>query len=237
MLVALTRERGRNEELRQWVGRAADVVEVPLTATSFRSPDDVRDEIGALDAFGSFASLVVTSSRAQGYLDAAVAALGDDAQVFSAGPATTRTLERVGLRVARESTSTAADLAEFIAHGPVLLLGAAGGREELPAALRAKGMVTSVVACYETTSVELDAGQRAQLRRADAVFIGAPSAWRSAREVVEDASWVLVPGETTLAAVRTDHARVVRGWGEEFTRAWKMVTGSSPPRRDGGIGG
>jgi precorrin-2 methylase len=85
-----------------------------------------------------------------------------------------------------------------------------------------------LVECYETTSVELGEEAFEQLRRADVVFIGAPSAWRVARAIVTDGAWVLVPGVTTLAAVRADHERVLLGWGEDFTPAWVVITDPTP---------
>lgn len=227
MLVALTREYGRNDELRQWVGPRADVVEVPLTVTHYRPRRDVDAEIHAPPHGANFRTLVVTSTRAQFYLDLARDALGEDHEVFSVGRATTRTLERAGLKVVSESPGGAVDLATSITRGPVLLLGAVGGRDELAAVLTARFVQVVHVGCYETRRATLSDDAREQLRRADVVFIGAPSAWRAAREWVASDAWVLVPGDTTFAEVRRGHERVVRGWGEEFTSAWQRITGAT----------
>lgn len=227
MLVALTREFGRNGELRQWVGSRADVVEVPLTVTHYRPRRDVDAEIHASVYAGNFRSLVVTSARAQNYLDLAINALEAEHDVFSVGRVTTRSLERVGLHVVSESSGAAVELVASITRGPVLLLGAVGGRDELLTVLMRRDVDGVHVGCYETRRAELSDAAREQLRRADVVFIGAPSAWRAARELVAPNAWVLVPGDTTLAEVRVGHARVVRGWGDEFTSAWARITSAT----------
>ena len=224
MLVALTRERGRNEDLRGWVGTRAEVVEIPLTTTAFRDPGEVEAEVRASGAVGAFRTLVVTSARAERYLRAAARALGPDPVIASVGRATTRVLDGAGLRVTHESSGGALDLIASVTEGPVLVLAAAGGREELTDALRSRDVACVVVECYATTGVELDHGDRAALGRADVVFIGAPSAWRVAREAVRADAWVLVPGATTLAAVRASHERCVVGWGPAFAGAWERVT-------------
>ncbi len=227
VLVALTRERGHNEELRALVGDQADVLELPLTATRFRPPRDVDRDIRSLDHYGEFRSLVVTSARCERYVALAHEACITAPDVFSVGPATSEVLERLGLKVTRESSGTARDLAEFITEGPVLMLAAAGGRVELSEALAARSLHPYRVECYSTSSVDLDDGEREQLRSARVVFIGAPSAWRVARTIVDDGAWVLVPGVTTLAAVRSDHHRVLVGWGEDFADAWREVVSSN----------
>lgn len=223
MLVALTREGGHNEELRQWVGARADVVEVPLTATSYRASEDVDADVRASGHFGRFRTLVVTSARAARYVGVARRALDEPHVVASVGGATTRSLEVAGLRVDVESTGGAKDLASSIIDGPVLLLGAVGGRDELITALRSRGLASVVVPCYSTRALTLGGEARDHLRRADVVFIGAPSAWRAAREFVDPHAWVLVPGETTFEEVRRDHERVVVGWGDAFAPAWELI--------------
>lgn len=205
------------------VGSRADTVEVPLTTTVFRSIDAVDHELRASEHFGRFRALVVTSSRAARYLGVARVALGAHPIVASVGAATTRSLAAAGLSVGVESTGGAIDLAASISDGPVLVLGAVGGREELSAVLTSRGLTSVVVECYATHGLELDDEARAALRRADAVFIGAPSAWRVAGEAVGDDAWVLVPGDTTWREVRTTHERVVVGWGEAFAAAWERV--------------
>lgn len=228
VLVALTRERGHNEELRQLIGDQALVLELPLTTTHFRPVCEVDDEIRSLRHFGEFRSLIVTSARCECYVALAKDALFEANEVFSVGPATTAVLERCGLRVSHESSSTALDLAEVITEGPVLLLAAAGGRVELSEALARRLLHPRLVECYSTVDVSLDDHEKEHLRNADVVFIGAPSAWRSARELVPAKAWVLVPGSTTFDAVREDHERVLVGWGDDFTSAWPTVVLSTP---------
>jgi uroporphyrinogen-III synthase len=225
-LVALTRERGHNEELRHLIGARADVLELPLTATHFRSLHEVDDEIHSLTHFGHFRSLVVTSARCDRYVAFARDALFEVHEVFSVGAATTATLERSGLAVTHESSGTALDLADLISEGPVLLLGAAGGRVELSEVLARRFLHPRLVECYSTVDVTLDEGEKEQLRNADVVFIGAPSAWRVARALVSPHVWVLVPGSTTLDVVKEGHERVLVGWGEDFERAWVALTSS-----------
>jgi uroporphyrinogen-III synthase len=226
-LVALTRERGHNEELRHRIGARAGVLELPLTATRFRPLREVDDDIHSLTHFGDFRSLVVTSARCDRYVALARDALFEVHEVFSVGPATTTTLERSGLAVTHESSGSALDLADFITKGPVLLLGAVGGRVELSEALARRSLHPRLVECYSTVDVTPDEREKEQLRNADVVFIGAPSAWRVARALVSAHVWVLVPGRTTLDVVKEDHERVLVGWGQEFESAWETVTASS----------
>ncbi len=112
--------------------------------------------------------------------------------------------------------------------GPVLLLGAATMRPELASALRAKGIDVVSVACYETQGATLSASDERLLRDADVVFIGAPSAWSVARELVAPETWVVVPGASTGTDVRRDHARVIEGWGPELRS--RLVELSSRPK-------
>jgi uroporphyrinogen-III synthase len=231
VLVVLTRELGHNESLRHRVLDQAphvDLAEVPLTTTEFRSRDEVRDELRASRHFGNFASLVVTSARAQGFVDLAREALGSRPEVFSVGPATSAALERAHLAVTREGTGSARELAPFITRAPVLVLGAARGRGELPDALERRALACEVVSCYLTRAASLSPEDRATLGRGDVVFVGAPSAWRVASPHVRADAWVLVPGDTTWAAVRRDHDLVVRGWGDDFADAWRRVSGVAP---------
>ena len=224
MLVALTRERGHNGELRKLVGDRADVVEVPLTVTIFRSPREVEQEIHSLESFGKFRSLVVTSGRCESYLTSVSHALSEDHNVYSVGPATTAALQRVGLVVRVEASGASLDLLDDIEHGPVLILAASEGRRELSDALASRPLEVCLVECYRTREVELSHLEVHQLGFVDVVFIGAPSAWRVARTHVAPDTWVLVPGHTTLNAVKRDHARALVGWGEEFTGAWRTIS-------------
>ena len=224
MLVALTRERGHNGELRELVGALADVVEVPLTVTNFRSLGEVEKEIDSLESFGKFRSLVVTSARCESYLTVVRRALSENHEVFSIGPATTAALQRAGLVMRIEASGDSLDLLDEMEHGPVLILGASEGRRELGDALIARSLDVCRVECYRTREVELNHVEAHQLGLADVVFIGAPSAWRVARTHVAPGTWVLVPGHTTLNAVKRDHPRVLVGWGEEFTGAWGMIS-------------
>jgi uroporphyrinogen-III synthase len=84
-------------------------------------------------------------------------------------------------------------------------------RDELATALRDVDVV--VVACYETQRVTLDDAGRAALAAADAVLVGAPSAWSVLRDDVAASAWVVVPGPTTAEVVRATHPRVLEGWG------------------------
>jgi uroporphyrinogen-III synthase len=223
VLVALTRERGHNEELRHVVAEVAEVAELPLTTTVFRPLDDVAAQINALKHFGDFRSLVVTSARCARYVALVTDALVDGHDVFSVGPSTTAALESAGLSVTGESSTTALDLADVITRSPVVLLAATGGRRELCEELARRHLQPHVVECYSTVDVVLDEGGQELLGRADVVFIGAPSAWRVARRFVSAHAWVLVPGATTLDEVREDHERVLVGWGEDFAHAWRVV--------------
>jgi hypothetical protein len=96
------------------------------------------------------------------------------------------------------------------------MLGAAAMREELAAALRAKGLEVVCIACYETVGLTLTPGDVERVRDADVLFIGAPSSWAVARQHVRDATWVVVPGAPTGDAVRLDHERVIEGWGSDL---------------------
>ncbi len=226
MLVALTREVGRNEELRRWVGSRAPVCEIPLTSTHYRAPEDVASDIDALSGFGRFASFAVTSVRVGRYVGVATPALMPGADFFSVGTRTTAMLRDLGFAVAYESEGTSLDLARHIIHGPVLILGAVNGRDELVTSLRRSELETHLVECYETVPAALDEAAIGQLGHADVVFIGAPSAWRVARDLIKPDAWVLVPGATTLHDVRATHERVLVGWGGDFESAWRRVVDS-----------
>ncbi len=211
MRVVLTREAGRNDQLRAWLHDAFDVDEIPLTRTEFLD-DEVEVALTSLHLH-EFRCLVVTSARAA---DAAArAAARVEAPIVSVGPVTSAALAALGVDVAGEATS-AGDAAALVAVGPVLSLGARETRPELANALGERGISVTHVACYATLPVKLTPEQADRLIAADVVFIGAPSAWAVAAPHVREATWVVVPGETTGAAVRASHARVHVGWGPDL---------------------
>jgi len=217
--IVLTRESGRNVELRGWLPGDARVDEVALTTTHYYDEAAVERELRTQRDYGSFAALVVTSARSERFLGLAIDALAPDAPVFSVGAATTRALVRAGVRVRHEARAGAAGLAGLIARGPVLLIGARVMREELPAALEARGIAVHRAACYETRPAVLDEEQTRTVVAADVLVIGAPSAWAAAREFVRPATWVVVPGATTASEVRAEHGRVIEAWGPELATA------------------
>jgi len=213
VLVVVTREAGYNDELLDWIGDVGDVVAAPLTSTAYRDVDEVAREIDATGLAGSFAGLVVTSVRARRYVAAALAALRDGARVYSVGPASTRMLIEEGVEVAASEPGGAAQLAPLVTGGPVLYVCARDARPELAAALDARGVDVVPVIGYETVACDVTDDVAWLLARADVVVIGAPSAWSVARTYVGSSAWVVVPGATTAASVRRDHARVVESWG------------------------
>jgi uroporphyrinogen-III synthase len=214
--VVVTREAGMNESLIALLPPAAIVDEVPLTRTEYFDPDDVRRELEASRAYGTFVALVVTSERSVRYVDIAFAASSPDVEIYSVGPVTTDALVAHDVYVTRESDGTATTLTNHLNTGPVLLLGARLMRAELASALRAKGLEVITVACYETVGLDVSPGDAKRVRDADVVFIGAPSAWSVARELVAAATWVVVPGASTATDVRHDHDRVIEGWGPDL---------------------
>ncbi len=223
MLVALTRERGHNTELRHLVGDRATIVETPLTTTRFRTVEGVSAEIHSSHHFGSFHSLVVSSPRADRYLDVARSAMAKDFEVFSTGVATSQILAHHGLVVSHQSMDRAVELALEISAGPVLLLGAVNGRDELSIELSRRQLISVVIECYETLPAALEDESVDRLRSADVVFIGAPSAWRCAQNLVAPNAWILVPGTTTFNEVRATHERTLVGWGRDFDAAWARI--------------
>jgi uroporphyrinogen-III synthase len=198
--------------LRTLLPPSAQVSEVPLTTTNYFSVEHVEHELRSSPAFTTFETLVVTSTRAKQYLGIAMTALRENAQVFTVGRSTTRIVVGEGITVTGESSGSALQLVDIIKHGPVLLIGAETIRDELPEALHKRGLRIDHVACYETVPIELDDWAKEQLRRCDAVFIGAPSAWHVAQAFIEPSTWVIVPGLTTGAEVRATHERVIEGW-------------------------
>ena len=212
MRVVLTREAGHNDLLREYVPVGAQILEVPLSRTRYRTLAEVTREIESSRDFGAFETLVVTSPRSDEYLETVRPALSPDAEIYSVGRSTTRALVRHDFTLTGESSGSAADLAPFVTRGPVLLLGAKIIRRELPDALDKRGLRIFHLACYETVPVDLDDSGREVLASADVVFVGAPSAWRLCQEFVRESAWVVVPGSTTGDEVRLTHDRVIEGW-------------------------
>lgn len=213
MRVVLTREAGHNTDLASWVPEGASLDEVPLTETRFFEGDTVLATLRGDDLYGQYRALVVTSARTALYVALAREALGEGGTVLSVGSATARALEDEDVEVDLAGSGGALGLAPSIPEGPVLLLGATQMRDELANTLRDRGLVVTTLACYETVPAILDVEDERRLREADAVFIGAPSAWRVAKPYVADATWVVVPGATTATEVKFTHDRVLEGWG------------------------
>lgn len=213
MLVVVTRERGHNESLTSWLPDNATVREVPLTTTRFFDSDEVMSVLRESHYFGQFLYLVVTSARSALYASLAKDALGLHGAVIVVGTATARALEDESVEVGLIGEGGARDLATSISAGPVLLLGAAGMRDELEQTLRARGLAVETLACYETVNADLSGADQATLREADVIFIGAPSAWAVAEDFVSERALVVVPGSTTAGAVQRTHTRIVEGWG------------------------
>lgn len=213
MNVVVTREAGKNDPLLAWLPPEATVTEVPLTTTTYLDLDAVRAALDESPGHGKYQSLVVTSERSADYVEIALRASAPDVEIFSVGPTTTTALESRHVKVFAQGDGSADSLAPRIARGPVLLLGATSMREELGAALRARGLEVVAIACYETVGMPLDQSDQETLRHADVLFIGAPSAWAVARENVGPDTWVVVPGASTGAVVRVEHPRVIEGWG------------------------
>jgi len=220
MKIVVTRERGTNEQLKSWLPPGSDVVEVPLTKTHFDAPDEVGQRITE-SGRTPFGSLVVTSERTKNYLPIAQPFLSSNVGVFSVGSSTTRALEASGLTVRAQSLGSALDLDRQIDAGPVLMLGAVAMREELPTALRRRGLDVVHVSCYETRGVDLSEDDENELRDADVVIIGAPSAWQKARPFITPTTLVIVPGASTAAVVKQEHHTVVEGWGPRLAELLK----------------
>ena len=214
--VVLTRERGSNDSLASWLPDGVTVSEVPLTMTRFYDSDEVLEELKGCDEFGKYRALVVTSARSALYVTLARSALSPGGRVVSVGSATARALEIDDLASDVVGEGGAMDLLREIDEGPVLILGAATMRPGLALALKARGITVTTLTCYETVPAVLSDHDEAELRRADVVFIGAPSAWKVAVSFVGVDTWVVVPGTTTGEYVGRDHARVIEGWGSEL---------------------
>jgi uroporphyrinogen-III synthase len=214
--IVLTREAGWNDSLRAWLPPGANVIEVPLTMTTYIDVDDVRAALERSRAHGMYRSLVVTSERSARYVEIARRSSTLDVEVFGVGPSTTEALTDLGVHVRAQGEGSSDTLAPLISRSPVLLLGAATMRDGLTKALREKGLEVVTIACYETIGASLSPSDEVTLRDADVLFIGAPSAWAVAREYVRNDTWVVVPGSSTATDVRVDHPRVIEGWGPDL---------------------
>jgi uroporphyrinogen-III synthase len=214
--VVVTREDGRNDTVMAWLPPGVTVEEVPLTTTMYFDPDDVRVAVASSPSNGMFRSLIVTSERSADYAHIALNASTSDVEVFVVGSTTSKALTTRGIRVDAQGDGTADTLAPHVSRGPVLVLGAQTMRDELLSILREKGLEVVTIACYATVGLTLDVSDAAVVHSADVIFIGAPSAWKVAGEHVQRDAWVVVPGATTGAAVRIDHAQVIEGWGPQL---------------------
>ncbi|HUS68220.1 MAG TPA: uroporphyrinogen-III synthase, partial [Kofleriaceae bacterium] len=136
--------------------QGAEIVHVsPLTVVPRFA--DVKARLGKLSEIRAIA---VTSRHGVDALVGGLVALGHDARALAGiklaavGEATARRFEALQLRADLVGSGGGAELAQEIAaagwEGPVLVLRAAGGREELPAALAAAGYAALVVDAYDT---------------------------------------------------------------------------------------
>jgi uroporphyrinogen-III synthase len=212
----LTREAGLNDELRSWLPDAAVVDEVPLTSTRYFEAGEVDEALRASKHYGSFAALVVSSARSAAYVPLAMEALREGGRVLAVGNVSATALKAEGVGVDVVGKGGALGLAPAVTEGPVLLLGVATPRNELRAALDAKGIEVTALACYETSRAILQTSDEKALREGDVVFIGAPSAWSVAQALVRADALVVVPGATTGDIVRQTHERVLEGWGPDL---------------------
>jgi uroporphyrinogen-III synthase len=210
MRIVLTHEAGFDRDSKT-LPDGARVEHLALTSTRYREVGEVQRELRSQPAYGAFRALVITSARSRDYVTLARDALAPDGRVFSVGPATTEMLAGQGVVVDGQAATRALDLVDLIAAGPVLLIGAAVMRDELPRALKERDIDVVHQIVYRTLPVELSRAAADSLRSADVVVIGAPSAWSVARAHVVDSAWVVVPGPTTAQSVRVDHQRVIVG--------------------------
>ncbi len=231
MRVVVTREAGRGDAVRSWLPDGAEVVDVPLTETRYEEPAALERAARALPHAGAYAVLAVTSARgAQAALVVRPIA-APDSVVASIGPATSAALRAGGLEVTVQGSGGAADLADAIEFGPVLVVAARGAREELIEQLSQRHLEVAHLTCYETRPREPDARGAEALSRADVIFIGAPSTWTVARGYVSESAWVVVPGATTARAVAADHVRVLEGWDPSLRERLVTRTGGTSRHR------
>ncbi len=220
MRVVLTREAGLNDAARAWFSDEDQVDEVALSETVSVTDEEFAAAVARLGS-RRFRALVVTSARAAARA-APLAARCD--RVLSVGSATSGALGQRGVAVSAEAPGAEA-LAGLITEGPVLAVGAREPRRELDEALARAGIELVRLVAYETTLRCLGQSDRDRLAAADVVLVGAPSAWRAAREHVRASAWVVVPGPTTAAAVRADHERVLIAWGPELAARRDQLAG------------
>ncbi len=236
--IVVTRERGHNESLREWLD--PPFAEVPATRTLERGVEDVRAELAETAPGATW--LVVTSSRSVGPLSVGRDLVSPSTRVAAVGEATARALLALDWPVDVVGSSGALSLLEHLDTSPILVVGAESARPELPAELRRRGIEVRVVSLYRTEARTLEESERRVLREADVVVVGAPSAWRVLRADIEPRTFVVVPGETTRAEVARDHQRVLVGGGADWPAVRDLVTkrfhaesrGEFPPGGDTG---
>ena len=219
MKIVLTREAGKNDELRRLLPSHHAIADVPLTATEFFSIHDVETQLRSSKFFGRFESLVATSARVDRYVGLVDEAMASHFEVFTVGRTSEQVLAQHGLVVTHRSDGGAEELNHYITHNPVVLLGAQEMREELTIALRKRGLEVEHIKCYRTLPVQPTAEQQGLLLAADVIAIGAPSTWTVAKPFVNESTWVVVPGATPATVVAESHPRVVVGWDHRFPEA------------------
>ena len=163
--------------------------------------------------------VAVTSANAVDALVGALKASGHDVRALygkvlaAVGEASARRLSYYNLSADLTSDGGGAHLAAEIARaqlsGPVLVLRAKGGREELPATLRAAGYAVEVVDAYDTIPDEralAAAAARHRVTPFDAIGFASPKGARAFLEAVGGLSALAgvkigAVGETTRAAL------------------------------------
>lgn len=181
MSVAVTRARAQTSEL---AGRlralGAEVVEAPSIRIVPRA-----DPLPPLEAFDL---MCLTSANGVELLFERLAARGEDARalagalVAAIGPGTAAALARHGVIAdVVPQRFVAEGLVEALASVPVahaLIARAAGARDTLPDALRARGASVEVVSLYETVAEPLDPAVAPAVARADYVTFTSSSTVR-----------------------------------------------------------
>jgi uroporphyrinogen-III synthase len=233
-LVVLTREPPRNDPLAADLRGLAEVAEVPLTSTAYRSEQAVAHELASI-AREPAACVVVTSARAARFAGLALSAARADAPVVVVGDQSASAVRSVvgqAHRVIVAPGRSATSVARCVEGGPALALSAARPRHELDDELAHRGIALLRVTCYETVTARLDIEQRELLAEADVVVVGAPSAWEVARGVIARGATVVALGATTTRAVAQDHDHVVDG-GADALGAIARALDSRQERRGG----